>query len=110
MGKVERVDVVAHKVNIDVGPKDLHDQYAANPDYIGPLDDDQSCWDVPKFVFPWTREENHKEKPVHPLLEAGTFGGDDDECPTTIPIHGRDYPFAAYGSDVNAKNVVEYPA
>ena len=47
---------------------------------------------------------------MHPLLEAGTFGRDDDECPTTIPIDGRDYPFAAYGSDVNAKNVERFMA
>ena len=104
---MECVDVVAHKVNIDVGPKDLHDQYAANPDNVGPLDDDQSCWDVPKFVFPWAREKNHKEKPMHPLFHAGTFWSDDDACPTTIPIDGGDKPFAANGSDVNAKNVVE---
>ena len=109
MGKVERVDVVAHEVDVDVGPKDLHDQYAANPDDVGPFNDDQSRRDVPQFVFPRAREEKHKEKPVHPLFQAGTFWCDDDTSPTPFSVEGRDDPFAADSGDVNTENVVEYP-
>ena len=110
MGEVESVDVLTHKMDVDVGPSDLHQQYAANADDIGPLDDDQSGGDVPQLVFPRAGEENHQEKPVHPLLQAGTFGRDDDPCPTVVTVEGRNEPDAADGGDVDAKNMVEHPA
>ena len=52
VGEVEGVDVAAHEADVDVGPLHLHEQDAADPDHIGPLDDDQSGWDVPELVFP----------------------------------------------------------
>lgn len=61
MGEVESVDVLTHKMDVDVGPSDLHQQYAANADDIGPLDDDQSGGDVPQLVLPRAGEENHQE-------------------------------------------------
>ena len=64
-------------VDVDVRPIDLHEQDAADSDGIGPLDDDQAGWNVPQFVLPWTREEDHEEEPVHPLFQTGTFRCDD---------------------------------
>ena len=61
-------------------------------------------------MFPRAREENHKEKPVHPLLEAGTFGGDDDTRPAAFVVDGRDEPLRTDGGDVQVQNAVEDPA
>ena len=61
-------------------------------------------------MFPWAREENHEEQPVHPLLEAGAFGGDDDACVATVGIDGGDEALSADGGEVDAQNVVEHPA
>ena len=93
-----------------MGPRNLHHQHTANPYDIGPFDDDQACGDIPQFVFPRAREEDHEEEPVHPLLQAGTFGGDDDPCPTAFLIGCGDESLLAYCGDVDVENVVKHPA
>ena len=93
-----------------VGPRNLHQQHAANPDDVGPLDDDQSGRDVPQLMFPRPREEEHKEEPMHPLLEAGTFGGDDDACPAAFAVDGGDEPLGFDGGNVDVQEMVKHPA
>ena len=78
MGELKSVDVVTEEVDVDVGPPDLHHQYATDAYHVGPLDDNQACGDVPSLVLPWAWEEEHEEEPVHPLLQTGTFGGNDN--------------------------------
>ena len=110
MGKVEGVDIVAEKVDVDVRPCNLHEQDATDAHHIGPFDDDQTSRDVPQLVFPWAGEKNHEEEPMHPLFQASTFGGDDDPCQTTLGIDGGYESRATEGGDVNAKYMVKHPA
>ena len=109
MGKVEGVDVVAEEVDVNVGPKDLHQQHATDAHHVGPLNDDETGRDVPQFMLPGTRKENHKEKPVHPLFQAGAFGRNDDVGPSSISVDGCNMSLRSDSSDVDAENMIEHP-
>ena len=110
MGKLKGVDVVAEEVDMDVRPKDLHQQYTTDAHHIGPFDDDQSGGDVPGLMLPWSGEKQHEEKPMHPLLEAGTFGSHHDSRPAAVAVDGRNEPLLADGGDVDVKHKVEEAA
>lgn len=56
---------------VGTGPLSLHEQDTADAHHIGEFDDDQPGRDVPSFVLPRTREEEHQKQPVEPLLQTG---------------------------------------
>ena len=60
-------------------------------------------------MLPWAREEHHEENPMHPLLQAGTFGGDDDTRPSSFFVDGSDNSVLADGGNVDVKNAVKHP-
>ena len=46
---------------------------------------------------------------MHPLFQAGAFGGDDDTRPTAVLVGRGDEPLPADGGDVDVENAVEHP-
>ena len=93
-----------------VGPRDLHQQDTANAHHVGPFDDDQSGWDVPKLVFPRPWEDCHEENPMQPLFQAGTLGSNDDTSPSSFFVDSRDEPLCIDRSNIDTKNVFKHPA
>ena len=47
---------------------DAYDSY-----HIDPFYDDEAEWDIPCFMFPWSREKQHEENPVKPLFQTCTI-------------------------------------
>ena len=109
MGELEGINVVTEKVDVDVRPCNLHEHDATDTHHVGPFDDDQTCRNVPQFVFPWAGEQEHEEEPVQPLFQTGTFGSDGDNGQTAVFVDGGNNSLWGEGGNVNAENMVEHP-
>ena len=92
-----------------IGPRYLHHKHATDTEDIGPLYDDQSCRDLPQFMLPWAREEHHEENPVHPLFQAGAFGGDGDTCPSACTVGCGKEPSRGNCGEVDVENMLKHP-
>ncbi len=76
-------NVIVEKVNLG-GPGNEGEGKANDADNVDEFDDDQAQGNVPDFVFPGAWKQEHKEEPVHPLLQAGATWADQQVCPGTV--------------------------
>jgi hypothetical protein len=58
-------------------------------------------------MLPRTRENQHEEKPVHPLLQTGAFRSDIDERISVVAVYHADDMIMS--RDVNIKDMLQHP-
>ena len=76
--------------------------------YIDELDDDKSERDIPCLMFPWSRKNQHKEKPVKPLFQTGAFWCYGDVRVSVVAVHHADDVIMS--DDVDSEDMFKYPA
>ena len=79
-----------------------------DPHDIDELDDDETEWDVPSLMFPWSRENQHEEKPVKPLFQTCAFWRYVDERVSVVAVHHSYGMIMSY--EINSEYMLQYPA